>query len=412
MDKFIVGIGKVDITPPFNIPYLGFYPKRHDFFKGIHDPLYARSLYISDGKEEVIIISVDSIGFSNTLLGKKRNFTDEIREKIERKTGVKGKNVMISSSHIHSTPETIGIRPLMKHKGTAEWLEVIKEEITSSAISAKNNTFKGMLKSGKGEVKGISKNRRRENCIDNELIVLVFYGENGEKVFLVNFACHPIIVQVQPLISADFVGVVESKIEKIIENTRGCLFLQGACGDINPVKDDTRDFNDVYFTGMTIIGEIIKIFSKMQLLNYPSQPVVLKTLSKKIKFPSRNLPSKREIQKLKIEDPRYYQEVRERIKEGDKEFEGEIHLIRIANILITGIPGEPFCKLGKEIKEKSKPFIGIPAGYTNGYLGYIAPPEVWKKGGYEVRCGPWSKIGEESYDIILKNFEKLRNKLE
>ncbi len=408
MEKFIIGFGKIDITPPLNIPYLGFYPERHAFFKGIHDPLYARSLYVSDGEEEAIIISADSIGFSNSLSGKGRNFTEEVRKRIENSTGVKRKNVMLHSSHIHSTPDTLNFRPLRDHSGSFEWLEVLKEKITSSAILAKNNTFKGRFIASGGKVEKISHNRTGENCIDEELILLLFESENGEKIFLLNFACHPVIVQVQNLVSADFVGVVENKIPQMIDNTKGCLFLQGACGDINPIKNDTRDFKDVYSTGITIIGEGIKIFGQMKLNNYPSQPVILKVASKKILFPSRPLPGKREIEKLENRDK---EEVSERIKEGKKPFEGEIQIIRVGDIVLTGIPGEPFCKLGKEIKKMSKPLIGIPLGYSNGYLGYIATPEYWEKGGYAVRCGPWSKVGKESYNIILENFEKLIKKV-
>lgn len=30
-----------------------------------------------------------------------------------------------------------------------------------------------------------------------------------------------------------------------------------------------------------------------------------------------------------------------------------------------------------------------------------------KEGGYEVNCGPWSKLGPESFDKIIEIFEKL-----
>ena len=410
MNKFIFGVGKVDITPPLNIPYLGFSP-RHSFFEGIHDPLYVRSLYISDGREEGIIISANLIGFSNSLFGKGRNFTEEVRRKIEDLTGIKKGNIMLSASHIHSTPDTIDIRPLRNHPGAIEWLEVLKEKIVTSAILARNNTFKGKLKIGKGQVKNISHNRRGERYLDEELILLLFESEREEKVFVVNFSCHPVIVQAQSLVSADFVGVLENKVEEIIEKTQGCLFLQGACGDINPVKNDTRDFRDVYYTGMALAGEVIKIFGKIKLSKSQSQPVILRFSSKKVHFPSRPLPDKREIEKIKKEKgDRYVEEVLERVKEGKGPFEGEIQVIRLGDAIIVGIPGEPFSLLGKEIKEKSKPFVGIPVGYTNGYLGYIAPPESWEKGGYEVSCGPWSKIGKKSYNIILQTFENLIGK--
>ena len=43
------GASRVDITPPLTIPYLGYEP-RHAFFRGVHDPLYARALAVDDGE--------------------------------------------------------------------------------------------------------------------------------------------------------------------------------------------------------------------------------------------------------------------------------------------------------------------------------------------------------------------------
>jgi len=86
--------------------------------------------------------------------------------------------------------------------------------------------------------------------------------------------------------------------------------------------------------------------------------------------------------------------------------------MRIGNAVLVGIPGEPFCRLGMEIKRRSKPLIGIPVGYANGYLGYFAPPQAWETGGYETWCGPWSKVSRESTQIIIEIFEKLKKTIE
>jgi len=434
--EFTVGFGKVEITPPLSIPYLGFCPKRHAFFKGVHDPLYARSLYVSSGVEEAVVISTDTFGFSNSILGRGRNFTKEVKEKISRKTGIPLANIMLASSHIHSTPDTLNFRPLVEEDPSAsEWLEKLQEQIALSAEIASREKFKASLKIGSGKVKNISLNRRRENFLDEEVIVLIFESSEHEKIFLVNFACHPVIVQVQDLISADYVGVVETTIENTIENTKGCLFIQGACGDINPVCG-TSNFNDVYLTGLSIAGEVIRIYGEISLskLNYPVEPVVLKASSIEVNFPSRPLPSQEEIEALvremegekknmedaKTERDRFeilrricmIEEILTRVKEGGEPFLGELQLIRMGNAILFAIPGEPFCELGMEVKKMSKPFTGIPVGYANGYLGYIASRSSWEKGGYEVRLGPWSKVGPESFSKIIEVFKKLKEEIE
>lgn len=434
--EFTVGFGKVEITPPLTIPYLGYCPERHAFFKGVHDPLYARSLYVSSGGEEAVVISIDAFGFSNSILGKGRNFTKEVKEKISRKTGTPLANIMLASSHIHSTPDTLNFRPLIEEVPSAsEWLEKLQEQIALSAEIASREKFNASLKIGSGKVKNISLNRRGENFLDEEVIVLIFESSEHEKIFLVNFACHPVIVQVQDLISADYVGVVETMIENTIENTEGCLFIQGACGDINPVCG-TSNFNDAYLTGLSISGEVMKIYGKVSLSksNYPVEPVILKASSTEVNFTSRPLLSQEEVEtlireaereKMSIEEAgserdRFeilrricmIEEILTRVKEGNEPFLGELQLIRIGNAILFGIPGEPFCELGMEIKKMSKPFTGIPVGYANGYLGYIASPSSWEKGGYEVSLGPWSKVGPESFIKIIEVFKKLKEEIE
>jgi hypothetical protein len=432
--EFIVGFGKVDITPPLSIPYLDFCPNRHNFFTGIHDTLYSRALYLSSGDEEAIIIATDTIGFSKSVLGEKRDFIKEIKEMIEEKTGVPQSNIMLTSSHIHSTPDTLNFRPLIKAPNAKEWLEDLQRRIILSAETALNGRFMASLKVGSGEV-NVSKNRRGEEFLDREVIVIIFESARRDKIFLVNFACHPVIVQAQNLVSADYVGVVENKIEEFVSNTRGCIFLQGACGDINPICDDTRDFNDVYSIGISIAGEIMKIYGEISISksNHPIEPVILKVRSKEVGFPSRPLPSQAEIEELireKEEEEikvKYVESENEknqalkkicriedilaRIEEGNGPFIGELQMIRVGNCILFGIPGEPFCELGMKIKAASKPFRGIPIGYANGYLGYIAPLSSWRKGGYEVSLGPWSKVGPEAFDKIIEVFHELKENI-
>jgi len=42
---------------------------------GLHDDLFARALVLDDGPEQTAILSVDSIGYDNGILGQGRNFT-------------------------------------------------------------------------------------------------------------------------------------------------------------------------------------------------------------------------------------------------------------------------------------------------------------------------------------------------
>lgn len=423
-----VGTGRVDITPPLSIPYLGYRP-RHSYFNGIHDNLYASAITVSDGSKEIALISADSIGFFNGILGEGRDFTREVKENIEKETGIKKDAIMLMSSHIHSTPETLGIRSLRDIPGGPEWLEILMAQLCTAVKLARRKKFKAHLKIGNGKAEGISYNRRKESWMDNEVIVLLFESiENDKNILLVNFACHPVIVQVQELVSADYVGSMREIVMNGLKCVQDCLFIQGACGDINPEKDDTGDFKDVYLKGASLAGEVIKIYGKISDSTYLSETVEIKYASSNIELASRSLPSSDECiqteriyEQLKLQIEKCSQsegkEIRKkivileealcRIREGSNPYAGEVQAIRLGNAVIIGIPGEPFCKMGIEIKKMFKPLIAIPAGYTNGYLGYIAPKESWENGGYEVGLGPWCKLNEDAFYKILDEIRKI-----
>ena len=69
------------------------------------------------------------------------------------------------------------------------------------------------------------------------------------------------------------------------------------------------------------------------------------------------------------------------------------------------------CRMGQEISQRCEPLRGITVGCANGYLGYIVSPESWQRGGYEVELGPWSKVGPESYRLILEAVGRLKAKI-
>jgi hypothetical protein len=406
---YAVGAGKVEITPPLEVPYLSFAP-RHSPFAGVHDPLFVRSAVISDGKRRAAVISAEAIGFINSVPGEGRNFTDEVRIGIRQRTGIPKEAVMLAAAHVHSSPDTLDIRPLRETPGAAEWLEALIEKIVHSVETAQSDMFEAHLKIGQGEFDGYSRNRRGDDCLDNAVTVLLFESPgSGRKIALVNYACHPVIVQSQDRISGDYVGVMTSALERRVPGLETGLFLQGACGDINPWVDDTRDFADVNKMG-TALGEKVKdILNHISGADVSAQPVLLNCASEFLDLPSRPLPAPGEAKALETADNRMWlaDELEIRRLEGERPFPAEVQAVRLGNALLVAIPGEPFCRMGKAVREIAAPLIGIPVGYANGYVGYIVPPEAWKRGGYEVDPGPWSKVGPESYSIILEALKKL-----
>ena len=90
------GVSEINITPLEPLVMSG-YGGRTDPFKGIHDSLYARALYLENGINQALIITADLIGFS----GKN---VEHLKERIGRRTRMEDDQIFITATHNHGGP--------------------------------------------------------------------------------------------------------------------------------------------------------------------------------------------------------------------------------------------------------------------------------------------------------------------
>lgn len=440
------GAAKVDITPPLTIPYLGYEP-RHAFFEGVHDPLYARALAIDDGTTQTVILTADAIGFSKDLLGPGHDFIAETRARIEQRTGVSAAHVMLTCSHAHSTPETINLRRLLDTPAAASWLETLVDQLASAAMIAINRRRSHVLKIGTGEVRGLARNRRvlgkhgrvysieerppkdqvaDWGIVDPQVGVLLLEADDGSCIVLTNFACHPVTVQVQPLISADFPGAAMALVERNVPGCMVSLFTQGACGDLNPVRDDSHDFKDVDRYGLMLGGEVLKLVGLLSSPDYPTSPPMVAVNAAVISLPLRDVPPRDSILQILEEADRKLrlaetEEERKRLAKERRQaeealiliarsaepIEAEIQVMRLGDAVLVAIPGELFAELGLEIKRRSTAPYTFIVGYANGWIGYIPTQKAWRQGGYEIELGPWTRVGPLAGALVVEKAVEL-----
>ena len=90
------GAAAVDISPQA-LPAL----QNGDFLPRVTnrvvDPLHARALLLTDGKETIALVIVDSCMFPTTLC-------DEIKRLATKETGIPVHRILISATHAHSAP--------------------------------------------------------------------------------------------------------------------------------------------------------------------------------------------------------------------------------------------------------------------------------------------------------------------
>ena len=262
MDNFFsVGSATADVTPPLSIPFLT--GEAEDLPKGVHDPLYARALVVGEGDDRVAHVVEDTLGCIRDILGSDRDFFDEVRQRVQADCGIPADRIMISATHGHGSPDTLGSICLRERDGAMDWLESHRDKLAAVIVAADTDRRPARLKIGTCQIEGVGRSRRHKGPsgkiepvpypsedaggswgpVDNELTLLCFESAKGEPAVIVtHYTCHPVSVQCQPLLTADFPGVVTSVLEKTVAGCRTCIFVQGACGDINPWFGDEPDF--------------------------------------------------------------------------------------------------------------------------------------------------------------------------
>ncbi|GLZ42858.1 hypothetical protein [Actinokineospora sp. NBRC 105648] len=442
--SYTAGAAKVDLTPPLTIPYLGGLP-RHSPYSGVHDALYARAVAFGEvGGETVIVIAVDALGINNRILGADRDFTAEVRAAVERATGVPPTHVMIASSHTHASPETADFRPLLDTPGAREWLASYADQITAAAVQAFAGRRPVTARRGRGGVVpgALAVNRNAWSYPDPgaapedpEVSVLVLEAP-GWSAVLYNFASHPVNVQVQPFASADYPGVTSDFVERNVPGCRAALFLQGASGNLNPPRDplthDGATWRSPYDAEHELVLDNVRnLFSYAQGMGLVlglrvvdlvrgadtavSGPVAAE--SERLLVDSRDLPDREPFdaewaaRRQALDDAvaagapnaevlsltERVQEVEEQlvaIDRGTDPISAEVQVLRLGDVALAGLPGEPFVELGLTLKALSDDArLVLPVGYANDYLGYLTDPDAWDRPIYEVSLGAWTRVG-------------------
>jgi hypothetical protein len=120
-----VGFGAVDITPPVGLKMCGALEPRISV--GTTDPLMAKSFVATDGERRLAIVGVDIVGLPRSII-------DPAIAEIAARTGLDPGAVIISCSHTHSGPYTMG--PFFLDALDADYLGSLPARIAASVEQA------------------------------------------------------------------------------------------------------------------------------------------------------------------------------------------------------------------------------------------------------------------------------------
>ena len=379
-----ISFKKVKITPETPQWIAGY--DRDTKSIGIHDDIWAKVMAISNGQDTVIVVSTDLIGLF-------KDDVDDIRKRIASEFKRRD-NIIITCTHNHNGPDVMGLWNADKTKSGVDpqYLEFVKENISSMILSAITSFTKARLYLTSTEVNGISYNGRDKDITDNSVVILQATSLDGHTIgTLVNFACHPeVLTSKNKLITSDYAHYMYQKLATELGGIS--LLINGALGGMLTPLVKEHSYEEAERCGNTLGDAVLLALKKAD----PVKSSELLTLNKTVELNLENDTFKW----------LYDNNIIHRVFNGNL-VQTEVNVLKIGELLISTIPGEALPKIGLNIKEKMASPYKMIFGLANDELGYLIPGEDWKPDAYEESMSIGKTAGDAIQNELLRMLKKM-----
>ena len=228
------GAAKVEITPKVGTPLAGYLKRHGKPSTGIRDPLYVRTLALSDGQDKLLLISADLLVFPQPM-------AERLLKRITKEHSIPRQSIVLAATHTHSGSGGIATG-LLHEQVFGRYDPDLEEGIASRTLWSVRQALERLKPvqwghSREGEIlRGFVENRADpQGPVDAGLSVLVFSEpKEGMRAIVVNASAHPTLLDSQDMrLSADYTGEVCRRLETDYPGSI-CLFLNGAAGNERP----------------------------------------------------------------------------------------------------------------------------------------------------------------------------------
>lgn len=447
------GFFATDITPAVGMVMPGGYLRA--YHAAVHDPLKVRASVFEDENTAIALVGLDTLSLQYP-----RRFRDSIRQEVQRRCRIPAENILLAASHTHSggplahyLPQDFDDAPQLVRELALNYApigdplyhdHVVGQTITAICEAWRRRT-EAVLSVGVGIEDKVAFNRRfrmRNGRVythpgkgnpdiiepagptDPEVGVLGAWDADGNLLgCVVNFACH--CTTFSGAISADYVYYIERVIQGVHGPQAGVVFLNGACGDVTQVDNQSLrepEFGEKWsrIVGTRVGAEALKVLASA----VPGDLKPLATATKVLRIP-RRVPSRQHVE----ESRRIAEEglrtgqldtafvfamqvlFQEYLISKEPEAEVEIQALQVGPAVFLANPAELFCILGLEIKRQSPFPYTFVVEKANGCVNYVPDPASFRPdgGGYEtilisdsLEIGAGEKIVQASLELARR----------
>ena len=350
------GVAKVEITPPVGTPLNGYGARMGRDSLGVHDPLYARCLYLNDGETSLFLVTSDLCVINR-----------ELRERVLQLAPkeVPRENIILTATHTHSAQgammRNIALR-FVSGRFIPELLEKTAQRFAESMRAAYNARKRAAAGYTTIEQHDLSTNRRYDNGpIDPQIgVIRIDDGDGNPMAVIANFAAHPTTVSGKDLylISADYPGFFYTRLEQLLGGNAIAMFMNGAEGNQRPTNPENK--SDPWERTESIgrlLAERVKAASDTIKCADPKLHLGSATPELPLTIAGAIAPTSTTLKTLEIGD-----------------------------LLLTFAPGETCVEIALELRKRALArgySAQFTVGLSNDYLGYFAPIEYFSRLHYE-----------------------------
>ena len=332
----------------------------------VHMPLEASALYLASAETEVVVVSLDLIGLLSPWI-------NAIRERVTR---VAGSAVIVTCTHTHSGPDTIGywgpsflkLFPRSDGKNPA-YMHSLVERVSGCVDAAVEAASEATLRHVEFDVEPRwSRNDRTGGARYDVAVGAALDDVEGRRIgTLLNYASHPEgLWDRNTALSPDFVGPLRQAVS--MSTDAPLVYLSGPLGamltpDIHAPFDDLRA-REAFLVDM---GQSIATQLGAELEGAaPSAEATLHYSSAALRLPNEN-PRFRWLERFGLIDTLTDRGV----------VTSRVHRVTLGGLSILTAPGELCPEVGRRLRSLLPPGSRAVVSLCEDEFGYILEPTMF-----------------------------------
>jgi hypothetical protein len=443
MSEMLFGFSRQTINPRVRVSLAGYFTLR--YWERIHDDIVVQSLAVRHDDRIAVLLQFDLVTIP-------RDITLAVRQACGTVPGLSEGGLILTASHTHTAPVVRSERP----GGNPEYNRMVIEQAVRAVRSSLSDLAPGTIEYGAAHNAGLAFNRRYwmqdgrvvtnpprcdpgidrpEGPIDPHIGLVRIRRPGRRTVLLANISNHPDTIGGNA-VSADWHGVIRASLESDDPALR-VITVTAAEGNVNHFNPSDPSgqsgFEVAHRLGSGYADSIRAALPGLQ----SSATETLRTATETFRAGPREIPEEDVAQarhdadvyagafssesagQLTSEDlatgsPAALKYFADRLLElaadrSDREL--EVSVLRMGDVALVALPGEPFVEYGMRIRNELRP--GLPtlvAALSDGRAMYIPTPSNFGRGGYETtpRSSPYTmQTGELMIQAVARLLDRI-----